>query len=294
MWQYEQGEQGTPHIQGYVLFKNPRSFNSIKKQEPLAHIEKAHADHSKNTHYCSKPIAGCACQHCVGAVRLDGPWTIGEEPKQGERTDLSEAIKVFEEGGISKLVAECPEVFVKYHTGFKALAQEGLRKRKREGDVEVVLYIGKTGKGKTRAVMDSIPWEELYKHEPGSQWFDGYEGQDVILLDEFCGAASNFRLDYLLSFLDRYPLRLSVKNSHTYLLCSKIFVATNIHPRSWYKWDGRVEQYSALRRRFSKVVVFGDTGQSELTGDDLDRFWGSEDFGPAYDYQVDGWKYSRV
>lgn len=50
----EVGEKGTPHIQGYVSFKNARTFASMKKLFPKAHIEKAKGNLKQNYIYCSK------------------------------------------------------------------------------------------------------------------------------------------------------------------------------------------------------------------------------------------------
>jgi len=50
----EVGENQTPHLQGYLEYKNPISFNSIKKIIPRGHIEKARGDRLQNLKYCSK------------------------------------------------------------------------------------------------------------------------------------------------------------------------------------------------------------------------------------------------
>lgn len=50
----EKGSKDTPHIQGYIKYKNARSFNSIKKKIPKAHIEKAKGTLKQNYDYCSK------------------------------------------------------------------------------------------------------------------------------------------------------------------------------------------------------------------------------------------------
>lgn len=50
----EIGESGTPHLQGYLEFKNARSFASVKKILPSAHIEKARGTRKDNFIYCSK------------------------------------------------------------------------------------------------------------------------------------------------------------------------------------------------------------------------------------------------
>ncbi|AXH72094.1 MAG: putative viral replication protein [Circoviridae sp.] len=50
----EVGEYGTRHLQGYVMFRNPRSFAAIKVLIPKAHIEKANGTEAANFEYCSK------------------------------------------------------------------------------------------------------------------------------------------------------------------------------------------------------------------------------------------------
>ena len=50
----EVGEEGTPHIQGYVMFKNPVTFSTIKSFISRAHIEVARGTAEENIAYCSK------------------------------------------------------------------------------------------------------------------------------------------------------------------------------------------------------------------------------------------------
>lgn len=52
-FQYEKGENGTKHIQAIIYFKNARSFDSIKKAFPRAHIEKTN-NIEASIKYCSK------------------------------------------------------------------------------------------------------------------------------------------------------------------------------------------------------------------------------------------------
>lgn len=50
----EIGESGTPHLQGYLEFKNAISMKSLKKWLPRAHLEKARGSSKQNYDYCTK------------------------------------------------------------------------------------------------------------------------------------------------------------------------------------------------------------------------------------------------
>ncbi|AXH76021.1 MAG: putative viral replication protein [Cressdnaviricota sp.] len=50
----EVGENGTPHLQGYLSSKNPMMFSRLKKVMPRAHLEKARGSNAENLKYCSK------------------------------------------------------------------------------------------------------------------------------------------------------------------------------------------------------------------------------------------------
>ena len=52
---YEIGEKGTPHLQGYIEFENPRRFSGVKNLiSDRAHIEIAHSSGPTNQKYCKK------------------------------------------------------------------------------------------------------------------------------------------------------------------------------------------------------------------------------------------------
>lgn len=47
-------EKKTPHLQGYLRFKNPVSFQSLKKKLPRARITRCNGSENDNFRYCSK------------------------------------------------------------------------------------------------------------------------------------------------------------------------------------------------------------------------------------------------
>lgn len=51
---YEVGESGTPHLQGYMEFKNAIRFDTLKKVNDRWHLEIARGNVNDNFNYCSK------------------------------------------------------------------------------------------------------------------------------------------------------------------------------------------------------------------------------------------------
>ena len=50
----EVGEEKTPHLQGWVYFKNKITLSSLKKMSGRAHWESAKGDKEANVKYCGK------------------------------------------------------------------------------------------------------------------------------------------------------------------------------------------------------------------------------------------------
>ncbi len=129
----------------------------------------------------------------------------------------------------------------------------------------VILLYGESGVGKTRLVNDKYPVGiQCFRKAPDSKWFDGYDAHNVLLLDDFAGAASKMSLSYVLQLLDRYEISVEVKGDSVPLLAKIIFITTNIHPHLWYKWENRKIQYKALTRRIHHVIGFDGHGSARI------------------------------
>lgn len=135
---------------------------------------------------------------------------------------------------------------------------------KPKDNCQVILLVGPTGVGKTRQAYEDYP--ELYELPVGpSMWFDGYQGQKEVLIDEFSG---QLPLNDLLKLLDtHYVRKFPIKGGFTWFNPQIILVTSNFHPNTWYDYSSRQEHELALRRRITKVIKFNpDTTQTIYTG----------------------------
>ena len=249
-WQLEKGENDTPHIQAYLEFDKRQRLTAVIKAVKKAngdlhgHCEMRKGTQQQAVDYVSKED-----------TRIDGPWEHGERAvlKQGQRTDLinlRDAIKEKRKWtDILDDEANAPTL-IKYHKAasfmrsvYELEAQPAWR------NLEVIVLYGATGTGKTRrAVADGA-----YLWNPSTtEWWDGYEGQEVICIDEFYGQMPIARM---LRILDGYHCRLPLKGSFTWALWSKVYITSNTHPDNWYGEGSGVpaQAKAALMRRITKI-----------------------------------------
>lgn len=230
----EVGESGTPHLQGYVVFKHARTVSAVKKLfAPLQpHIQIAKGNVEQNVDYSSKD--GDFVE------RGDRPATPKEKGKTAQavraernavymHADLSEAV---EDGRISHL--QIPQIV----RGRQILAQQ--RKPYKHSDVRGVWCYGEPGTGKSRYANETYP--DAYR-KAQNKWFDEYVGQDVMILDDLDSEALGHHIKL---WTDRYPCMGETKFGHVQL-CHKLFVITsNYTPEQLFK-DQVMAQ--AVRRR---------------------------------------------
>lgn len=144
-------------------------------------------------------------------------------------------------------------------------------KPKFEGRREVILFVGQTGGGKTRLAYES--WPDLFELPVSKDmWFDGYQGQQTVLMDEFSG---QMPLPHALKLLDNYYVRhWPIKGGFVWFHPTRIVVTSNQLPAQWYDYSRRMEEQKAMRRRFTKVVHFVGGRQITYEGEDAIRvFW---------------------
>lgn len=230
----EVGESGTPHLQGYVEFKNSKKFSTIKKKFPRAHLETRRGTAEQASDYCKK----------------DGDYVEeGEMTNQGERSDLIEATNMIIDGRKMREVAlNNPPVYVKYHKGLMAFKSTILEPRNEVPKV-TVLY-GKTGTGKSRKAREITTDAYVWGPEQG-QWFDGYEGQKDVIFEEFRG---QLPFGQMLRLLDRYDCKVQYKGGMIEFLGTNIVITSPKHPSMWYT-DYASDKIDQLLRRISEIIV---------------------------------------
>lgn len=249
-------DTGREHWQGYVQLNVKQRLSTVRNLLPGAHWEPAKGTVDENIAYCTKTDS-----------RKPGtePVFYGEPINKGTRTDLASFREAVKSGKRKlELIENYDTIFARYPRFYSML--QGMY-RPAPVEREVILLIGPSGCGKSRYVHDRHGMDPEFYTIPltsTSIWFDNYDGQKVVLLDEFAGAASKVSLVFLLRLIDRYVECVPVKGGYVWFNPSTIYITTNLEPSKWYDFTSREEQYKALLRRFTKVLHWQERSSARI------------------------------
>lgn len=243
-------DTGRVHWQGYAELKGRRTLSSIKivLGDNAAHIEKRRGTAAEAAAYCKK------IDTAIPGTQVE----FGEISKQGYRSDLLDMYGMLREGKRDEEILETmPATFMRYRRAALDTREVLLKPKSAWRVVNTTVHYGATGTGKTRSVYEMHPFETIFcldNPNSGQLWFDGYEGQSVLLIDDFYGWVKH---SYLLRLLDGYPLRLPIKGSHTWACWTTVYITSNKHPSQWYKQG----LSGALCRRIGLVLRYDRLGE---------------------------------
>ena len=241
---------GKEHFQGYLQCTRSMSMGSISTRLSGfgIHLELRHGTHKQARDYCRKEETRVS-----EPIEIGTPITKG----QGQRTDLEQVTDRLSTGeSILDVGTEHPTTYVKYHKGLHALINLQEEKKIRDGKmpkraVKVETFWGPPGYGKSRRAMYENPDHYVLSHQGGSNtiWFDGYYGQQTLIIDEFNG---QIPYRYFLQLIDPHPTMqwVQIKHGRAIPQWTKVIITTNVNPDIWYKEEvtGGYEG-SALQRR---------------------------------------------
>lgn len=241
-FQEERGAQGTPHIQGYAVAHNPKTFSAWKTLiGARIHIETARGTAKENQAYTSKE-----------SDRIPGSlWrSAGIPPEPGKRNDLGAVASAISEGtSLRTLFERFPGEYLKFNRGIQSARL--LYTTRRSWKTEVFWLYGPTGTGKSRIVAEIAT--EAYWKSATSKWWCGYDEQVDVVIDDYRRDFCKFT--DLLRLFDRYPLTVESKGGSLSFVAKRIFITTAFSPRKM--WEDRTEENLAqLMRRIEHVFNF--------------------------------------
>lgn len=230
---------GREHLQSFVYFKNPKgSVKNVSKMFGNCHVEIMHGSISDNENYCSK----------------ESKLTkIGTEVNQGKRNDLNEIKeKIMSGTRVDDLILEVPVIYHQYGRTLHKIEDIYLRQQFRKEMTKGFWYYGKTGVGKSHKVFEDFDPKTHYVKNLDDDWWDGYTGQPIVILNEFRG---QLKFSLLLELCDKFPLSLKRRNREPVpFIGTEVRITSCSHPKNIYNTD-EDDKIDQLLRRFSIVKM---------------------------------------
>ncbi len=242
-------DSGRPHLQGYIELETSTRVRAVQRLlgGGKVHLEERTGTADQVIRYCQK-----------AETRIEGPAACMGRPggHQGSRSDLSAACDTMLLSGVLATAIKHPTTYVRYGRGLEKLRFARQCGSSSWRSLQVVLLWGLPGVGKTRASFHFTgPGTFKLDHDGGVVWFDGYDGELSIILDDLYGTLP---YTFLLKVLDGHPLRLPVKGSFTCAAWKTVYITSNVPCVDWYPevfhGNKTCAAYLALDRRITETI----------------------------------------
>lgn len=249
----EVGENGTPHLQGYIEFNGVKRFTTLKAMWPRAHFEKRKGTAQQAAEYCMK----------------DGKYyENGVRSAQGARTDIEEARDEILNGRTTsrQIRQENPHFFHQYGRTLERLENDRMETQGRTLETKGIWLWGTTGTGKSElAFKDYNPDTHYVWKLNDNDWQDGYRQQPIVIIDDFRGTIP---YDEILRMVDRWPNYHAKRRGQAPMpFTSKLVIITSsLPPEEVYNRRNARDSIEQLHRRFQ---VFNTPFQNDLVSEVL-------------------------
>jgi len=260
------------HCHIVIQNKTQIKFDTLKKLIPYGDIEKQRGSNKECYDYClhidekSKETEKDTYDESCLKTNIDNieVWKMLGNAS-GSRSDLVEIFTMIKNGASDfEIMSKYPSQFIMYGKAISQARQSFLREAHGNDfrQLQVTYIFGSTGVGKTRSVMEKYGYKNVYRvTDYGTGAFDGYNGQDVILFDEF---RSSIKISNMLTYLDGYPVELPCRFANKPALFTKVYIISNIPLYAQYELVQKNEPktYDAFCRRINEVYDF-DTSKDK-------------------------------
>lgn len=227
-------KNGVPHLQGQLVFKNPKSFKKLKELLPECHLETTE-DLFKSIQYCKKdgdftelgvrPLDK-AERGRKGGDKEKERWELAlANAKKGRFEDIDPQIQITQARNLE-------------YIHLREVSSQVLE----DSTVKHQWYYGKSGTGKSRKARTENPDAYL---KMCNKWWDHYKDEPTVLIEDF-DKKHDVLCHHLKIWSDRYPFLAEIKGASRKVRPKLIIVTSNYHPRDI--WTDEQDLEPILRR----------------------------------------------
>lgn len=254
----EEGSCFHTHI--FLVFSSRVRFSTVKRHFSEAHIEKCKGTVSDNVNYIKK-TGKWELDESKQEKKIEGTFEeYGAQPpdSRGRRSDMSDLYQMVMDNMTNAEILAANQDYILHIDKLDKVRTTILTERYKNTvrlDLEVIYISGATGTGKTRGVLESNGYSDVYRVTDYIHPFDGYNCQPVICFDEF---RSSLKIKDMLMYCDVYPIELPSRYVNKFACYNKVYIVSNWELERQYLEIQRedTETWKAFLRRIHKVICY--------------------------------------
>lgn len=226
---------GRVHHQGFAYAKNTMRLTQWKKILPGAHIESMKGDFRSNERYCSKQTSLVE---------------FGVRPQfNGHKRTLETFCNRLKNGeSLTTVAKDDPVTYVSYNNGLRSFAMM-VQDPYEHDTVRGIWIYGVPGAGKSHYAKHRF--NSMYL-KPQNKWFDGYDGEQSILLDDF-DTTGKCLGHYLKIWADKWACTGETKGGKVHLRHHHFVITSNYSIEEIFPDD--IPLQDAIKRRFELIYM---------------------------------------
>lgn len=243
----ERGEQGTPHLQGFLVAKHQIRWTTMNQrifgdsEYGRVHWEVARSTPKNCINYCKKD--GDFQEFGGMTMKPHNQWEIIKE--------------MINDGATADRIRDrFPQTWAAYRGSIDAWINEGRQSRLEQFDGELKdknMWIwGRAGVGKSRKAREE---GERHYNKQANKWWDGYSGEDTVIIEDLDPDNCRLLVHHLKIWLDRYIFTAQVKQSSIILSPKdfRLIITSNYSPEQCFN----ATDLEAIRRRLKVIHMDG-------------------------------------
>lgn len=154
---------------------------------------------------------------------------------------------------VDDLVLENPMIYHKYGRTLNKIEDLRMRREYRIEMTKGIWYWGGTGVGKSHKAFEGYDPKTHYVLPNDNGWWDGYTGQDVVIINDFRG---EMKYNFLLQLVDKWPMTVKRRNREPIPFVSRLVIITSsLAPSDIYNRRLIEDDIGQLLRRFDVQQV---------------------------------------
>lgn len=235
---FEVGESGTPHLQGYVEFKNQCKLSTLKRWLPSAHFEVAKGTAEDNLKYCTK-------DNSTGLA----PIIRGTPELAAKKVSRADVVARYEDAYncavIGNLDAIPKDLLARFEQHYRRVMVMSRIVVDLPPGHKHDWFVGSSGTGKSKTARESYP--NAYLKGARTKWWDGYDGQEVVIIEDLDRRDADYMVYNLKIWLDMYKFPAEIKGGSLGVIRPKhIVITSNWSPQDL--WQDPRDLEPILRR----------------------------------------------